>query len=66
MPKMVTVAEAAEVLGCTKANIYQLIKRRGIEPVKMRVSIDQTYQRKIWVQHIDLEKLQEEQQVKGE
>ncbi len=63
MAKLVTIAEAAKALGCSRANVYQLIKKRGIETERRPRSVPASYTRRIWVKHVDLEKLQEEQKI---
>lgn len=57
MSNMVTIAEAADKMKCTKANIYQQIKKHGIETEKRVVQILMAYTTLKEVQHVDLDEL---------
>lgn len=57
MPNMVTIAEAAEIMKCTKANIYQQIKNHGIETEKRSVQMLFAYTTLKEVKHVDLDEL---------
>lgn len=57
MPNMVTIAEAAETMKCTKANIYQQIKKHGIETEKRTIQMLMAYTTLKEVQHVDLDDL---------
>ncbi len=57
MPNMVTIAEAAQTLGCSKANVYQKIKRYGIPTQKKPLSVRSYTVRVVHTQHVDLEEL---------
>lgn len=57
MPNMVTIAEAAEVLKCSKANVYQLIKQHTLLTEKRTVQILRAYTTFQALQHVDIEEL---------
>ena len=57
MGNMMTIAEAAKTLGCTTSNIYQLIKKRGIETVSKPMTIRKTIVRTVMVKRVDVDKL---------
>lgn len=57
MPNMVTIAEAAEALGCSKANIYQKIKRHGIATEKKPRNLRAYSVRVVHTKHVDLDEL---------
>lgn len=57
MPNMVTIAEAAEALGCSKANVYQKIKRHGIPTEKRARNLRAYTVRVVRTQHVDLDEL---------
>lgn len=57
MSKYVTIAEAANALGCSPANIYQLIKTHKLETIVKPVVKEHTTTRTLRVQHVDLEEL---------
>ena len=59
MPDMVTIAEAADRLKCTKSAVYQQIKKHGIETEKRVVQILRAYTTLQPLQHVDYEKLME-------
>ena len=57
MPNMVTIAEAAEALGCSKANVYQKIKRHGIATEKRPRNLRSYTTRVVHTKHVDLDEL---------
>lgn len=58
MPKLMTIEEAAEELGCGTSNVYRLIKQHGIKVQKKNVVKIERVVRRIAMNHIDIEKLQ--------
>lgn len=66
MANMVTIAEAAEVLKCTKANVYQQIKQRGIPTEKRTVQILRAYTTYAKVKHVDIDELKKVMQEPAE
>ena len=58
MSNYMTIEEAAKKFGCTKSNIYQLIKTHKLETVTKIVIREQTGTRRVKVQHIDYEQLE--------
>ena len=57
MSNYVTIEEAAKQLGCTKSNIYQLIKNHKLETITKTVMRQQTGVRRVRIQHIDIDEL---------
>lgn len=57
MSTYVTIEDAAKALGCTKSNIYQLIKTHHIETIAKTVIREHKTTRRIKVQHVDMDKL---------
>lgn len=57
MPNMVTIAEAAKELGCSKANVYQTIKRHKIPTEKKPRNLRAYTVRVVQTQHVDLDVL---------
>ncbi len=57
MPNMVTIAEAAKELGCSKANVYQQIKRHKIPTEKRARNLRAYSVRVVHTKHVDLDEL---------
>ena len=59
MARMVTIAEAAEELGCGVSNIHRLIKQHNIKTQKKRITKIEEVVRRINAKHIDIETLKQ-------
>lgn len=57
MANMVTIAEAAKALGCSKANVYQKIKRHGIATEKKPRNLRAYTVRVVHTKYVDLNAL---------
>ena len=57
---MVTIKQAADELGCSVANIYQTIRRRGLTTKRMKVSKKYTVKKDTYELHVDLDLLRKE------
>jgi excisionase family DNA binding protein len=58
--EMVTIAQAAEALKCSRANVYQMIKRRGLNTRRMKVTKKYEVKRDTYEIHVDLDLLRKE------
>ena len=54
---MVTIAEAAELMGCSRQNIDQLISKHGLKTVTKRIVKRETVSRKVKLRQVDLNEL---------
>lgn len=54
---LVTIAKAAEILGCSKANVYQRIKRQGIPTKRVLIKKRFCTTREVFALHVDLDLL---------
>ncbi len=54
---MVTIADAAKALGCSKANVYQRIKNQGIPTERLPVSKEYKIKKTVYALHVDLDML---------
>lgn len=54
MSKLVTVSEAAKILKCTRANVYQIMKRHGIEAQTRTERRREVIHRTVSVKYIDI------------
>lgn len=57
MTNLVTIEDAAKALKCTKANIYQVIKAKGIKTQKKPRVIEVTSKRTVQAIMVDLDVL---------
>lgn len=58
MSRFVTVSEAAKILECTKANVYQIMKRHGIEGQTRTERRREVIHRTVSVKYIDLDDIE--------
>ena len=54
---MVTVAEAAKELGCSKANIYELLKTNNVKTERVTKEIEYTTKQRVTTMIFDLDDL---------
>ena len=57
MSNYVTIEEAAKQLGCSRQNIYQLIKVHGIETTTKMVTEEHKVKRRRRIKQVDLDEL---------
>ena len=58
MSRFVTVSEAAKILDCTRANVYQIMKRHGIEGQTRTEKRREVIHRTVSVKYIDLDDIE--------
>jgi hypothetical protein len=65
MPNWVTIAEAAELLKCTRSNVYQQIKQHNIDTEQRVVQMLRAYTTFKEVKHVDMDELNRVMQGRG-
>lgn len=58
MSRFVTVSEAAKILKCTRANVYQIMKRHGIEAETRTERRREVIHRTVSVKYINLDDIE--------
>lgn len=57
MSRFVTVSQAAKILKCTRANVYQIMKRHGIEAQTRTERRREVIHRTVSVKYIDIDEI---------
>lgn len=55
--RLVTIEEAAKILGCSRANVYRVIDEKKINTPEIVVTKTEQVERRIKMMHVDIDEI---------